>query len=97
MICFAISNVQTNLNEFCFSVYTCDGNHDDSGIGGSRFCRILEIMAVEKKRFRMSGTKSREVPFEQLPNLPKPAYTPIDLGITHMDLGITRSSVLAIE
>lgn len=41
--------------------------------------------------------RSRLIPFEQLPNLPKPVFTPIDLGITHMDLGFTRKSVLAIE
>ena len=55
-------------------------------------------MEAKKLSMPLMKEKSRQmVPFEKLPNLPKPSYTPIDLGITHMDLGITRQSVLAIE
>jgi hypothetical protein len=56
-------------------------------------------MAVEGEtiRLRAKGEKSKKIPFQELPNLPKPVYTSIDLGITHTDLGLTRNSILALE
>lgn len=57
----------------------------------------MAVVEMKKVRMSMMKEKSRKIPFEQLPNLPKPTFSPIDLGITHMDLGFTGKSVLAIE
>ncbi len=54
-------------------------------------------MAVESKKMMFKDKSKPKIPFEKLPNLPKPVFTPLDLGIAHMDLGFATKSLLALQ